>query len=182
LNKEVRASILDQDPRQSIWFTIAPPTSANPPPDNAEVVVFSEGGLTIDEAIKFHATFSARNAEAARELCRDIDDWRTRLQGLAALVAGNKKDRSAWMTVARSIKDSRRGRVVTLDAQIPTDVFDELEGLLRPAAADSSRPAAPPKPEGSPPGVPAVPPSRDTAPTAPSSEPRLPAVERLGSR
>jgi hypothetical protein len=181
LARDLRDSILDQDPRQSLWFSVGlpRPTKKDPakdtrPPSVPDEVVFSEGGFTINDGVKFHATITARNAEAAREVTRDLDDLRTRLQGLVALLAGNRKDTCSLTGIVRSFKDTRKGRIVTLEAQIPAAVFDDLEDLLKPsseAAPQTPPPAAPaPMPQAAPPDGP------------PPVAPRLPGTDKIGSR
>jgi hypothetical protein len=149
VNRDLRDLIADCDLRQTLWFA------------GADGV---EGGLTVDEDVKFQATVYARNLEAARQVTRGIDDLRTRLAGLIMLVAGNKKDRSSLAGILQSFKDTRKGRVVTLEAQIPIDVFDELQEVL----ATQTVPPPPP-----------VTPTRDgRRPEKQPPPPRAPVAER----
>jgi hypothetical protein len=128
VNRSLRDLIADCDLRQSVWFACS------------EGV---EGGLTVKDDVRFQATLYAPSLEAARQVTRDIDDLRTRLQGLVMLLAGNQKERSSLAGVLQSLKDTRKGRVVTLEAQIPADVFDDLQGLLEAPAAPPPAPVTP---------------------------------------
>jgi hypothetical protein len=193
LAKDMRDSILEQDLRQSIWFSmrmspIKPPKNDDskeaPSPSDPDDLVFFEGGFVVDAGVKIHATVTTRNAEAARGAMRDLDDIRTRLEGLVALLAGSKKDRSSLTGIVRSFKTTRKGRVVTLDAQIPVDVFDDLEDMLAPAPENASRPAAappPPMPRDTSTEVPPSPPIRDVTPPVPAPEPKLPVMGKAGT-
>lgn len=128
VKRGLRDLIGDCDLRQSLWFACG---------DGVE------GGLTVKEDVQFQATVYAPNLEAARQVTRGIDDLRTRLEGLVMLVAGNKKERSSLAGVLQSFKDTRKGRVVTLEAQVPADVFDDLQGLIEAQVAPPPPPATP---------------------------------------
>jgi hypothetical protein len=145
LNRNLRAMIEDVDGHQSLWFAGVASRSGNGAAKRNQSsaddssITSCVGGLTLKDDVKMEVTLIARNLEAARQTSQAIDDIRTRLQGLVMLLAGNQHERSCLAGIPRAFKDGRKGRVVSLEAQIPAEVFDGLAALL-PA------PAAPPPP------------------------------------
>jgi hypothetical protein len=140
--KELRELVESADAGHSVWFAAVAPRAKKQNNREWETPVEAfVGSINLKDDVKLQMKIFARTHEGARQTSQAIDDVRTRLQGMVLLLAGSKSERSSLAGIPRAFKDSRQGRVVTLEAQIPAAVFEDLATMFTPAA-----PANPPSP------------------------------------
>src|SRR5262249_13010217 len=146
LTKWMRHAIEETDAKQSMWVVLGSIARSDKAAaggekakedDEAPLLRHATGGLTIAEDIKIHCTLTGVNVDAAKDMMDDLDDLRTRAEGLAALLAGNQKDCACLKDIPKAFKVTRKGKSITVEGQLDADLLDEVIGLLQKAQGDA---------------------------------------------
>lgn len=135
-NKEFQAILeqLDDQKSLSLAFLGKSLTQSDTLPDSVRAffqdVEAIGGGASFGKDIEFEVVVGTKTAEDARQLNQSINDALTQGIGLLALLATQDRQLMPVLDVVKTVRCSGRGKTVTLKAQLPSDI---LENLFKPA-------------------------------------------------
>src|SRR5258708_446042 len=129
-NKDLQGLLEKMDPKQSwsmavirnAWDKAELPDAIKSTLDNLEAV---GGGITIGDDINLELAGSTKNAQAAREISKTVNDYLTQGLGILALLAGQEKKLAPVVDIVKTIKCTARDKTVIIKAQISAEVIEK---------------------------------------------------------
>jgi len=130
-NKDLQGLLEKMDPKQSwsmavvrsAWDKAELPDAIKSGLDDLEAV---GGGITIGDDINLELAGSAKNAQAAKEISRTVNDYLTKGLGILALIAGQEKKFAPAVDIVKTIRCNARDKTVILKAQLSAEVLEKL--------------------------------------------------------
>jgi hypothetical protein len=83
------------------------------------------GGITVEDGVKLEFTIGARDADAAKELNKTLNDGLKQALLLATAVAAANEDLNALLDVVKSVKVGVKDKVLTVKAAIDAEVVEK---------------------------------------------------------
>jgi len=129
-DKEFQALLEKMNPKQS--FSIAAVGSALTKaelPEEAkaalEKVATLGGGITVDDGVKIEVAIGAKDADAAKDLSKTLNDGLKQGLLLVTALAGANEQLNPLLDVIKSVKVGVKEKVVTIKAAIDADAIDK---------------------------------------------------------
>ena len=83
------------------------------------------GGITVNDGVKADFTIAAKNADAAKDLAKKIEEGLNTAKGLAALVAANSKELAPFVDVVENIKTTVKDKSINVKGEVAAAVFEK---------------------------------------------------------
>jgi hypothetical protein len=131
-NKDFQALLeqLDDQKSVSLAFLGKSLTQSDTLPDSVRAffqdVEAIGGGASFGKDIELEVVVASKTAEDARRLNQSVNDALTQGIGLLALLATQDRQLMPVLDVVKTIRCSARGKTVTLKAQVPSDILENL--------------------------------------------------------
>jgi hypothetical protein len=133
-NKDVQALLEKMDLKQSIAVvglgkSLTKGGALDDAPaavkDALEKIEAIAGGITIDKGVKLEMVVAATTAKDARSLKESADKSLKVALAALAVISGDNKGLAALLEVAKTIKVSNKGKVLTIKAEVSGEVIEE---------------------------------------------------------
>lgn len=137
LSKRMRHLLTELDGKQTIVFAATPngPTHSAATADSSEAQEESHassgelsGSISVAADLKLRCTMQTLDTSIAKDGMKTLKDIRTRMDGLAAMIAGNNKEGAFLKEIPRSFMAVRKGRIILIEGHISSEILGKLLG------------------------------------------------------
>jgi hypothetical protein len=118
VRKEMAEVAAKVDGKQTLWIAAAP--------KGDEGFKSLQGGLTVSDGIKVRLTFTAKDADGARELADDLKEAVKAGVAMLKELAERVKVLAPLIDLAKKVEPSVDRTVVTVDLEVPAKVLEQL--------------------------------------------------------
>jgi len=130
-SKELKALLEKADAKQSLWLTAMGSALAKGQlgqlegtKDSVGKITHASGGVTLDEEIKVEFGLVTKDAAAAKDLAKAIDEGLAQAKVLASLVAAGQKELAPLLEILSTVKSTAKDTVVTIKGKVSSDLID----------------------------------------------------------
>jgi len=130
-NKTIAAAIEKLDGQQSLGMVIPGelltkgPLGDLPVKDVLSAVTVVSGGMTVTDGMKMEFVLDCKDADGAKELKKNVDEWVNQGQLALALLAGGQKELAPVLELLKSVKTTNKDKSVTVKAELSAETINK---------------------------------------------------------